>query len=74
MGGQPGKPKPPGNPPDYPDDDDEDMQAPIEEPPLPIPVPPVERPPAPMMTASSLSRPVSRLDPVSHAVILLRFG
>jgi len=46
MGSQLGKPKPPGNPPDYPDD--EDKQAPIEEPPMPIPVPPVERPPAPM--------------------------
>ena len=48
MGGQPGKPKPPGNPPDYPDNDDEDTQAQIEEPTMPIPVPPVERPPAPM--------------------------
>jgi hypothetical protein len=48
LGGQPGKPKPPGKPPDYPDDDKEDMQAPIEEPPMPIPGPPVERPPAPM--------------------------
>jgi hypothetical protein len=49
MGGQPGKPKPPGNPPSYPDDEeDEDTRPPIDEPPMPIPVPPVERPPAPM--------------------------
>jgi hypothetical protein len=50
MGGQPGKPKPPGNPPNYPDDeDDEDLRrTPIDEPLIPIPVPPVERPPAPI--------------------------
>jgi hypothetical protein len=49
MGGQPGKPKPPGNPPYYPDDEhDEDTRPPIDEPLMPIPVPPVERPPAPM--------------------------
>ena len=50
MGGQPGKPKPPGNPRAYPfhDDDDDDDDAAIEEPPMPIPVPPLERPPAPM--------------------------
>jgi len=49
MGGQPGKPKPPGNPPAYPHrDDDDNDDAPIEAPPMPIPVPPIERPPAPM--------------------------
>jgi hypothetical protein len=49
MGGQPGKPKPPGNPPNYPDEgDDEDTLPPINEPAMPIPIPPVERPPAPM--------------------------
>lgn len=49
MGGQPGKPKPPGNPPYYPDEEnDEDTLPPINEPAIPIPVPPVERPPAPM--------------------------
>ena len=51
MGGQPGKPKPPGNPLHYPDDEDdedEDTLPPIDEPPTPIPIPPVERPPAPM--------------------------
>jgi hypothetical protein len=45
MGGQPGKRKPPGNPPDYPYDDDDD-DVPIEEPPMPIPLPPIERRPA----------------------------
>lgn len=50
MGGQPGKPKPPGNPPNYPDDEDDDdlQRTPIDEPLMPIPIPPVERPPAPM--------------------------
>jgi hypothetical protein len=50
MGGQPGKPKPPGNPPNYPDDEDDEelRRTPIDEPLMPIPVPPVERPPAPM--------------------------
>lgn len=51
MGGQPGKPKPPGNPPNYPDEEkDEDTLPLIDEPPMPmpIPIPPVERPPAPM--------------------------
>jgi len=48
MGGQPGKPKPPGNPPAYPyhdDGEDDDDRVPIEAPPMPIPVPPIERPP-----------------------------
>jgi len=45
MGGQPGKPKPPGNPPVRPEPQE---PKPIEEPPTPIPVPPVERPPAPI--------------------------
>ena len=45
MGGQPGKPKPPGNPPLRPEPQ---QPAPIEEPPRPIPIPPVERPPAPI--------------------------
>jgi hypothetical protein len=45
MGGQPGKPKPPGNPPVRPEPQ---QPAPIEEPPRPIPIPPVERPPAPI--------------------------
>ena len=44
MGGQPGKPKPPGNPPIRREPD----RPPVEEPPRPIPVPPVQRPPAPM--------------------------
>jgi hypothetical protein len=49
MGGQPGRLKPPSNPPNYPDnEDDEDPRSPIDELPMPIPVPPVERPPAPM--------------------------
>jgi hypothetical protein len=41
MGGQPGKPKPPGNPPAYPyhdDGEDDDDRVPIEAPPMPIPV------------------------------------
>ena len=42
MGGQPGKPKPPGNPPVRPEPQE---PKPIQEPPKPIPVPPVERPP-----------------------------
>jgi hypothetical protein len=45
MGGQPGKPSPPGNPPVKPD---LDRPAPVEEPPPPIPLPPLEPPPAPM--------------------------
>jgi hypothetical protein len=45
MGGQPGKPKPPGNPPIRPEPQE---PKPIEEPPRPIPLPPVERPPAPI--------------------------
>jgi hypothetical protein len=45
MGGQPGKPKPPGNPPVRPEPQE---PKPIQEPPTPIPVPPVERPPAPI--------------------------
>jgi hypothetical protein len=44
MGGQPGKPSPPGNPPIR----REPQRPPVEEPPRQIPVPPVERPPAPM--------------------------
>ena len=43
MGGQPGKPKPPGNPPVCPEPEE---PRPMQEPPTPIPVPPVERPPA----------------------------
>jgi hypothetical protein len=42
MGGQPGKPKPPGNPPEP---REPQRTPPVEEPPSPIPVPPVERPP-----------------------------
>jgi hypothetical protein len=45
MGGQPGKPKPPGNPPMRPEPQE---PKPIQEPPTPIPVPPVERPPVPI--------------------------
>jgi hypothetical protein len=45
MGGQPGKPSPPGNPPIRPDPE---RPAPVEEPPRPIPLPPLEPPPAPM--------------------------
>jgi len=49
IGGQPGKPKPPGNPPNYPDEEnDEDTLPPINEPAMPFPIPPVEQPPAPM--------------------------
>ena len=40
MGGQPGKPSPPGNLPDRPDPP---RPPPVEEPPPPIPLPPVER-------------------------------
>jgi hypothetical protein len=45
MGGQPGKPSPPGNPLERPD---LERPPPVEEPPLPIQPPPVEPPPAPM--------------------------
>ena len=45
MGGQPGKPKPPGNPPVRPEPQE---PKPIQEPPTPIPIPPVEIPPAPI--------------------------
>jgi hypothetical protein len=45
MGGQPGKPKPPGNPPGP---REPQRPPPVEEPPRPIPVPPVDRPPPPM--------------------------
>jgi hypothetical protein len=48
MGGQPGKPKPPGNPP-TPREPERSPR--VEEPPKPIPVPPVERPPAPMQVS-----------------------
>jgi hypothetical protein len=54
MGGQPGKPKPPGNPPAYPyhddkyDDDDDDDDALIEAPPMPIRCRRSNGPPAPM--------------------------
>src|SRR5215467_12505999 len=44
MGGQPGKPKPPGNLPTRPEPQ---KPPPIEEPLRPIRVPPIERPPAP---------------------------
>jgi len=49
MGGQPGKPKPPGNPPVR---QEPQRPQPIEEPPRPLPVPPVERPPLPMQASS----------------------
>lgn len=45
MGGQPGKPKPPGNPPIR---QQPQRPQPIKEPPQPLPVPPVDRPPAPI--------------------------
>lgn len=70
MGGQPGKPKPPGNPPQQ----REPRPAPIEEPPTPIPVPPVERPPAPMQAQQShrfrglASAPASGLKPRPFAI------
>ena len=51
MGGQPGKPKPPGNPPVRPEPQE---PKPIEEPPTPIPVPPVERPPCPDQSGSDI--------------------
>jgi hypothetical protein len=53
MGGQPGKPKPPGNPPVRPEPQE---PKPIQEPPTPIPVPPVERPPAPIRADRCLAR------------------
>ena len=49
MGGQPGKPKPPGNPPVR---QEPQRPQPIEEPPRPLPVPPVERPPLPMQASN----------------------
>ena len=49
MGGQPGKPKPPGNPPIR---QEPQRPQPIEEPPRPLPVPPVERPPLPMQASN----------------------
>ena len=55
MGGQPGKPKPPGNPPTRPEPL---WPQPIEEPPRPLPMPPIERPPLQFgrsnLTATSL--------------------
>jgi hypothetical protein len=45
MGGQPGKPKPPGNPPEP---REPQRTPPVEEPPSLIPVPPMERSPPPM--------------------------
>jgi len=45
MGGQPGKPSPPGNPQEKPD---LERPAPIEEPPCPMQPPPVEPPSAPV--------------------------
>jgi len=51
MGGQPGKPKPPGNPPVRPEPQE---PKPIEEPPRPIPVPPIERPPSPNQSGSGI--------------------
>jgi len=59
MGGQPGKPKPPGNPPVRPEPQE---PKPIEEPPTPIPVPPVERPPEPIR-ADRLSCPTRSAAP-----------
>ena len=50
MGGQPGKPKPLGNPPIR---QEPQRPQPIEEPPRPLPVPPVERPPLPMQASNS---------------------
>src|SRR6266478_108759 len=49
MGGQPGKPKPPGNPPVR---QEPQRPRPIEDPPRPLPVPPVERPPLPMQASN----------------------
>src|ERR1700736_895037 len=49
MGGQPGKPKPLGNPPIR---QEPHRPQPIEEPPRPLPVPPVERPPLPMQASN----------------------
>ena len=57
MGGQPGKPKPPGNPPIRPEPQE---PKPIEEPLRPIPVPPVERPPAPIGADRVLKFPANR--------------
>jgi hypothetical protein len=48
MGGQPGKPSPPGNPPIRREPD----RPLVEEPPRPIPVPPVQRLPPPMQAAA----------------------
>src|SRR5882762_10959141 len=49
MGGQPGKPKPPGNPPVR---QEPQRPRPIEERPRPLPVPPVERPPLPIQASN----------------------
>jgi hypothetical protein len=76
MGGQPGKPSPPGNPPIRREPD----RPPVEEPPRPIPVPPVQRPPAPMQV---YRRPVLDLesrfrccecDARGKAVVSVRWG
>jgi hypothetical protein len=53
MGGQPGKPSPPGNPPERPDPE---LPPPVEEPPRPVPPPPVEPPPAPMQARRGYAR------------------
>ena len=54
MGGQPGKPTPPGNPPRP----RERQRPPVEEP-RPIPVPPVERSPDPMQVDRGPAPPAS---------------
>jgi hypothetical protein len=53
MGGQPGKPKPLGNPPIR---QEPQRPQPIEEPPRPLPVPPVERPPLPVQASNRLRK------------------
>jgi hypothetical protein len=52
---QPGKPKPPGNPPRNPDPGERE---PIEEPPQPIPVPPLGDEPPPMHAGASPADPL----------------
>ena len=51
MGGQPGKPKPPGNPPVRPEPQE---PKPIEEPPTPIPVPSSRETPRPDQSGSGI--------------------
>jgi hypothetical protein len=64
VGGQPGKPKPPGNPIER----EPPRVPPVEEPPDPIPVPPTEPPPAPLEAA--LDYPLRLTEPVESDLVL----